>query len=282
MHTRPVCPDTSTLEEGIAAAYDWCMNSQTLTLSRRFLKRVLKAILPRLVHLRLIAWRAGTPWIRSFAHSNLGGLRRLTPVSGNHGWERGTPIDRYYIDEFLRMRAADVRGRVLEIGDDRYTRAFGAERVVKSDVLHYVEGNEQATLVGDLTQPNGLPSETFDCIICTQTLQMIYEVKRAISTLHMMLKPGGALLVTNHGTSKICRLLGVDEWGEYWRLTAQSARLLFEEHFPAANVEVATYGNVLAAIASLHGLAAEELTRKELEYHDARFEVIVAVRAIRP
>jgi hypothetical protein len=75
---------------------------------------------------------------------------------------------------------------------------------------------------------------------------------------------------------------GIDPWGEYWRFTAQSTRHLFGALFPADNLQIVTYGNVLSAAASLYGLAAADLTMQELDYCDANFEVIIAVRAQKP
>ena len=213
---------------------------------------------------------------------DFGALRRLTPVSRIVGFDRGLPIDRYYIERFLGTHADDMQGRVLEIGDDRYTRQFGTARIRQSDVLHVVPGNPQATIVADLTRADTVPSASFDCIICTQTLQMIVDVEAALRHLARILKPGGVLLATNSGINRICRREGVDPWGEYWRFTTQSASRLLARAFPPANVRAVAYGNVLAAVAFLHGLAAEELTAEELDYHDPDFEVLVAVRAVRP
>jgi SAM-dependent methyltransferase len=211
-----------------------------------------------------------------------GDLRRVTPVSPVFGFDRGLPIDRYYIQRFLSAYFTDIRGRVLEMGDDFYTRKFGGGRVSKSDVLHVVQGNPKATLVADLTCADSNPSDTFDCIIFTQTLQMIYDLRKALSHLYRILKPGGVLLVTSHGISKIGRREVVDPLGEYWRLTTQSARRLFQDIFPAANVGVGVYGNVLTAIAFLHGLAAEEMDQEELDYSDPNYEVLITVRAVKP
>jgi SAM-dependent methyltransferase len=171
---------------------------------------------------------------------------------------------------------------VLEVGDRFYTKKYGGDRVTKSEVLHAVEGNPQATIVADLTSAENIPPDSFDCIICTQTLQMIYDIRAALTHLCRILKPGGVLLVTSHGISKIGRREGIDPWGEYWRLTAQSTNLLFQEFFPIRNIKIEVYGNVLSAIASLHGLAAEELNQNELDYHDPDYEVLIAVRAVKP
>jgi SAM-dependent methyltransferase len=111
---------------------------------------------------------------------------------------------------------------------------------------------------------------------------MIYDVRAALRHLYRILKPGGVVLVTSHGISKVGRREGIDPWGEYWRFTSQSVRRLFEEVFPPANIKVETYGNVLAAITFLHGLAAEELRREELDCFDPDYEVLVTVRAVKP
>lgn len=210
---------------------------------------------------------------------DFGDLRRLIPIDPNFGFPRGGVIDRYYIEKFLSGYSHEIKGRVLEIGDNCYTKKFGGSKVVDSDVLHYVTGNSQATIVGDLSKADHIPSNTFDCIILTQTLQMIYDTQSAIKHLYRILKPNGVLLVTSHGTSMVGRTLGVDDWGTYWRFTGQSMRIMFEDSFRAGNVHVATYGNVLTAAAFLYGLVTEDLTSTELDFHDKRYEVIVGMKA---
>lgn len=213
---------------------------------------------------------------------NFTDLRRLAPISRVFGLDRGLPIDRYYIERFLAAQSLDIRGQVLEIGDNTYTRKFGGDRVTRSDVLHYVPGNPKATIVADLTCAHKIPANFFDCIIFTQTLQFIYDVRSALSHLYRILKPGGVLLTTSTVIARIARREGIDHWGEYWRFTAQGASRLFQEYFPKGNCMVEVHGNVLAAIAFLHGLAAEELHEEELDYQDPDYEIVVTVRAIKP
>lgn len=217
-------------------------------------------------------------WVR-VGRVQFGDLRRTSPVSPIFGIDRGFPIERYYIEQFLDRHRTDVRGRCLEMGDPFYIRKFGDDRVTVTDVMHVVAGNPQATIVADLTKADHVPSDTFDCIIFTQSLQMIYDMPTALRALHRILKPGGVLLLTSHGISKIGRRLGRDGWGEYWRITTQSAEHLFADAFPGADVTVGCAGNVLAATCCLHGLTSEELTREELDVCDPDFEVIVTVRA---
>jgi GT2 family glycosyltransferase/SAM-dependent methyltransferase len=209
-----------------------------------------------------------------------GSLRRVTPISREFGFERGLPIDRYYIERFLAEQAAAIRGRVLEVGDNSYTRQFGADRVVQSDVLHVTEGSPGATIVADLAHADQIPSDSFDCIILTQTLHLIFDVQAAIQTVHRILKPGGVVLATVPAISQ----MSIDEWAEtwYWSMMRHAARRLFEAEFPPERVSVEAWGNVLTASAFLYGLAASELQPDELAHHDPSYEMLVTVRAEKP
>jgi len=235
----------------------------------------MKRLLP--APIRRAVWEGVWPpvgWAR------LGSLRRTTPISRRFGIDRGKPIDRYYIERFLESRREDIRGRVLEIGDATYTRQFG-DCVERAEVLHAVAGNPEATLVGDLTTGEGVPADAFDCMILTQTFHVIYDLHAAVAHTYRALKPGGVLLATLPGISQISRY-DMDRWGDYWRLTDRSARRLFESAFLPDGVTVATCGNVLAAVAFLHGLCAEELRPEELDINDPDYQLIITVRAVKP
>ena len=210
---------------------------------------------------------------------NLGSLRRVTPISREFGFDRGLPIDRYYIEGFIERQAEDIRGRVLEIGDDSYTRRYGGSRVEISDVLHVAEGNPRATIIADLTRADHVPSGAFDCVVFIQTLHLIYDVRSAIRTLHRVLKPGGVLLATFPGISQTEKGYRWGDW--HWAFTTQSARRLFEEAFPAGNLRIEAHGNVLAAISFLHGLAVEDVRPEELDYRDPNYEVLITLRAVK-
>ena len=214
-------------------------------------------------------------WVR------FGNLRRVTPVSRVFGFDRGQCIDRYYIENFLSLCSDDIRGRVLEVANNDYTIKFGGNRVTKSDILYLQDGNPKATIIADLSGSNSIPSSTFDCIILTQTLQFIYEVRAAIETLFRILKPGGILLATIPGISQISRY-DMDRWGDYWRFTTASLQRLFEERFPSGNIQIKSHGNVLAASALLHGLAVADVRLDELNYHDPDYELLITVRAVKP
>jgi SAM-dependent methyltransferase len=203
------------------------------------------------------------------------------PVSRSFGFDRGKPIDRWYIERFLAEHAADVRGRVLEVAESTYTGWYGGDDVTTSDVLFASAENPDATIVGDLTTGDGIAGSAFDCFICTQTLQVIYDVRAAVAGTRRLLAPGGVLLATLPGISQISRQ-DMRDWGDWWRFTAKSAERLFGEVYGGEHVEVTEHGNVQAAAAFLYGLAAEDLDVNALEATDADFHMLVTVRAVRP
>jgi len=209
---------------------------------------------------------------------DLGDLRRVTPIDSGFGLGRGKPVDRHYIEDFLQRHAGDIRGHVLEVSEDTYTLQFGGGRVSQIDILHADGSNPRATLMADLADAGDLPSERFDCFICTQTLTYIYDMQRAVATIHRILKPGGVLLATVPGISQMSPY-DRDRWGEYWRFTAQSLGRLLGESFGSENVQVEAYGNVLASTAFLQGLCTDDLRKDELDHRDQRYQMLVAGRA---
>jgi SAM-dependent methyltransferase len=174
----------------------------------------------------------------------------------------------------------DIHGRVLEVAERGYTTRYGGNRVTQSDVLHAVAGNPEATIVGDLATGEGLPWGVYDCLVLTQTLHVIYDIHAVVKNLHRMLKPGGVALVTIPGISQISRY-DADRWGDFWRMTPDSANRLFAEAFRAEDVAVESYGNVRMAAAYLYGLAAEEIAPSALTEIDRDYPLVICVRVMK-
>lgn len=188
------------------------------------------------------------------------------------------PVDRRYIEAFLAAESHAIRGRVLEVGDAAYTRRFGGGRVARSDVLHAVAGTPGATVIGDLTRPETLPEALFDCFLCTQTLNFVFDPAAALAAARRLLAPGGTLLLTAGGISQISRY-DADRWGMFWGFTPQSLARLLDAAFPGAH-EIRSYGNPLAAAALLYGLAVEDLPDPSLlDRNDADYPVLLAAAA---
>ena len=238
-----------------------------------------RRVVPSSVRRRLRPVRSAYVDWRRRRPPDLGDLRRTTPIDANWGFERGTPIDRVFVERFVGARASDIRGRVLEIAAPDYTTRFG-RGVTAVDILMAEEENPEATIVGDLTDAPQIPDDSFDCAIVTQTLQFVYDVRAALTTLHRVLAPEGVLLATVPGLTKISPLEDAS-YGEWWHYTGRSLRRLGAEAFGDANVEIETYGNVLAAAGFLYGLAASDLRSEELDARDPLYEVVVGLRAVK-
>jgi SAM-dependent methyltransferase len=223
----------------------------------------------------LVRWWGGQPPV---GRIDFGALARLQPISRSFGTDRGLAIDRYYIERFLDAHRADVRGRVLEIGEDTYTRRFGDDRVSESDVLHVHDRNRRATFVGDLANIPEIPDNRFDCIILTQTLQLVFDVHAAMRTLGRILAPGGVLLVTVPGISQVA---AESEWGRtwYWAFTPRSVERLLREVMQADELEMEVHGNVMSSTAFLYGLASEEVSEEALRTVDPDYPLIINARA---
>ena len=217
---------------------------------------------------------------RGSARVEWGDLRRQVPLSAHWGRDRGKPIDRHYIDRFLDRHRTDIRGRVLEVRDSRYTEQFGGAAVTARDVIDLDSGNGAATVVADLRRAHVVPSSIYDCVILTQTLHLVDDMPAAIAECARMLRPGGVLLATVPSVIRVDDEAGVD--GDFWRLTEASARQLFAAAFPVDAFDVTAYGNVMACAAFLYGLSVEEMAEDDLDRSDPAFPVIVAIRAVKP
>src|SRR3990167_2232253 len=170
---------------------------------RKILKNTAQYILPKPVLWYLSEKLRIHEHIPSIGKVKFGDLRRLNPVSNHWGSDRGLPVDRYYIEKFLASNTKYIMGNVLEVGDDSYTRKFGREKIIQSNILNLLEeSNPNTTIIADITSAPHIPSDNFDCIIFTQTLQLIYDFRSAIQTLYRILKPGGVLLATFPGISQ--------------------------------------------------------------------------------
>ena len=160
-----------------------------------------------------------SPLARRLRRPSLLGAMGVRPLSTEWGFDRGTPVDRYYIERFLAAHSADIRGRTLEVKSAEYARRFGSA-VTQADILDIDASNRDATVVADLAVGDGIPERAFDCFVLTQTLQLIYDVREAIVQCHRLLRPGGVLLVTVPIVSRIVPRYGLTT--DYWRFTPAS------------------------------------------------------------
>jgi hypothetical protein len=212
---------------------------------------------------------------RGLGYPRWGNLRRLRPFSDNFGFDRGTPLDRYYLHQFLHRHRAHITGRVLEIQNTGYTIRFGHDLAE----THTLDVNPafKPTYLCDLARVDGcVPDGHYDCFLLPNTLSVLRDIEPCLRNAFRIVRPGGVILAS---TVALVPLTG--DAPDYWHLSADGWRELTRRAWPDATIHVEAHGNCLAAVAAMLGLAHEELDPAELDVRDARFPVLVTVFAQR-
>lgn len=209
-----------------------------------------------------------------------GSLKRTKPFSDCYGWDRGLPVDRWYIERFLERSKKLILGNAMEVRDADYVRRFGGDRVTRAHVVDIDPDNSKADLIADLCVPKSLPAEAYDSIVLTQTFHLLGDEDAALKNLWRALKPGGNLLITapclgrvDHEISDI----------DFWRYTPRGFEQRLTLSLPAeAKIVVEGHGNVLSGISFFMGLAAEELDERDLAIDDPFFPITSCAVVTKP
>jgi hypothetical protein len=204
-----------------------------------------------------------------------GNLRRSTPFSTHYGADRGTPVDRHYLARFLDAHRADITGAILEIQVPSYARRYGHD-VSRIDTVD-INASFAPTFLCDLAHADVIPSNTYDCFLLPATLQGLRDIEGCLRHAVRVVRPGGVVLATTAGFVPL-----MPDVPDYWRMSAAGWRELTSRAWPECDVDVRSNGNCLAAMASMLGLAAEELTTAELEVDDPRYPVVITVSCRKP
>lgn len=210
--------------------------------------------------------------------SNIANLN-LLPVSNSWGMERGTAIDRYYIEGFLKMNSDSIRGTVMEVGTDAYTKIYGGNKVDNSIVLD-VNGDNENTIKGDFETGVGITENMVDCLICTQVLQYIFDVPKALNNIYKMIRPNGTILITVPGIRSIYSKRDLT-WEEFWSFTKTSMERICSVICNENDFQVEAYGNAKIATSYLYGLCMEDLSSDDFKYNDDRFPFLITTKIIK-
>jgi SAM-dependent methyltransferase len=199
---------------------------------------------------------------------------RIQPVSTKYGFDRGKAADRFYIEKFMETHQEYVKGVCGEIEGNHYILKYGANKVTRGEIIDNDAANKKTTILGDLRNLTNVKSNIFDCLIVTQTLNVVNDYEAAIRECYRILKPGGVLLVTMPTISPA--------WNipiNLWRFTAESSEYVFGKYFGKDNVQVTSYGNKLVAESFWIGFAIEDLTKAEFEKSEKNWSVIIGIVA---
>jgi len=208
--------------------------------------------------------------LRGLPTPRWGNLRRTEPFSTSFGFDRGTPVDRFYLQTFFHARRAAITGRVLEVQVPSYTKTYGHDVEVSHTVD--IDPGFGATYTCDLADATQIPRDSYDCFLAPQTLQHVADLDRVLQTMLRVVKPGGWILA-----SAPVLLPLIPDADDNWRLSPAGWRTTLSRVWPGQEVAIEGHGNCLSAIAGMHGLTFEELTEEELAAHDPRYPVLVTI-----
>lgn len=198
----------------------------------------------------------------------------LYPVSEQFATERGTPIDRYYIDIFLQHNSQYIKGEVLEIEDNTYTKKYGGNHYDSSIVMDVSSKDENIDFNANLETGEGIKESIADCFICTQTLMYIYDLQSVAQNIIKMLKPGGVALITCSGLSQNSRRC-MESYGAYWGFNEAALKRMFINIDGAEVIESGIYGNVKTVSAHINGLCIEDIDESDFKENDVCYPLIV-------
>lgn len=196
------------------------------------------------------------------------------PISTQFATERGTPVDRYYIDKFLGKYSGYIAGDVLEIEDNNYTKKFGGEVVKNAIVMDVGPQRPGITFVANLETGEGIRDEIADCFILTQTLMYIFDLKTAVKNIKRLLKPNGVVLITCSGISQNSKRC-MDSYGAYFNFNEAAFERMFEEEKNMQIVTTGSFGNVKTVSAHINGLCCEDLQDVDFDLQDKCYPLIV-------
>jgi len=142
-------------------------------------------------------------------------------------------VIRDLLDKNINKYSYYIYGRILDVGSGSAKRYVKYFKKVEQYLTLDINPDNKPDIIGDAEE---IPAKenSFDSIICTQVLGDILFPDKAIKEFYRVLKPGGAVLLTE---GFIDELHG--EPIDYWRFTPYGLKALFEKNnFEVLKVEM--------------------------------------------
>jgi SAM-dependent methyltransferase len=202
---------------------------------------------------------------------NFGDFKRLIPMCFEFGSTRGTPIDRYYLSRFIEKIHPDVVGDALEIGGNRRNRRL--YNFMQTNSYRAMDLNKRlgVDIIGDAHNAKIVEHGSLDSIIIFNVLEHCEKPWIVIENMYDWLRDGGKVFCM---VPTAQRIHGAPS--DFWRFLPNAIDSLFAK-FPIRKLFI--YGNPMTAIASLMGVAAEELSREELDHTNSEYPVATCILA---
>ena len=113
------------------------------------------------------------------------------------------------------------RGKILDIGSARWNypkNRFGKDNVTTLDL------EPPADVIGNVMNMP-FADNSFDCVICLETLEHVENPFTALKEIHRVLKPNGKLI----SSTPFMHEIHGEEYGDFWRFTRQGWKKLLTE-----------------------------------------------------
>lgn len=202
---------------------------------------------------------------------NWGDLKKTVPICQAFGLTRGTPVDRYYLSQYLKEIQTQIDGNILEIGGIPKDKDFYEVNPGTSYQIMNIEPGLGIDIVGDAHDPSIIKPESFDSIVIFNVLEHCYAPWQVVENIYTGLKPGGKCFAM---VPSAIRLHATPM--DYWRPLPDAFAWMFRNF---SNQKLYIYGNPMTVIASYHGIATEELTTAELDAYHPDYPVATCIVA---
>ena len=201
-------------------------------------------------------------------------LRSIKKHSEKFGFDRGTPIDRYYIDHFLKnLNLENNFNRSLEFGEILYSDSFKVkEKYFLSHPEYETRDIASNQILFDLNSEHSYEGTKFDLILSTNVINFTKNPFVSIKHHIDMLNSRGTLVLTVSASMPISKF-DAERWGDYWRFTPDGLNQLLR----TLNCEyhIKSFGSFVTSIAFLCGLSAEEIDATDLNKNDDSYPIVV-------
>ena len=202
-----------------------------------------------------------------------GDLKRHLPICAFWGSRRGTVIDRHYLLSFIKSIRDEVVGSTIEIGGNSGNQQlYEFSNATSYRGVDLVAG-PGVDLVGDAHDPSLLPASSVDTVLAFNILEHCKAPAKVVENIHKWLRPRGMAFVMVPAAQRLHRYPA-----DYVRFMPDGLLALFESF---SDRRVYSFGTLPATLASLLGIASEELETSDLEDHHPDYPVAVCLSARR-